>query len=333
MAPSKVTKAELHPELAPHYHRLRAMEALTRRKWFVRLANRLMRRYIAGQDVEGLSCEELLVPSRSEDHQIRVRVYRPLESQGPLPAVLYCHGGGYLMGVPETAGLAIRRLIATRACIVVAPDYRKSLEHPFPAGFDDCYDTLLWVRDNAASIGARDDRFVIAGHSAGGGLSAALCLRARDEGSLNIAFQMPIYPMIDDGQPHDEARYTDAPVWNSRLNEMAWKAYLAGAAGRGEDIHCYAAPARNTDHRGLPPTITFVGTLDPFHQETRNYVAALQAEGVPVEFREFDDCFHAFELITTGTQVGAEALDFLYESFADYFDKYLTGQLSQSGEG
>mgnify|MGYP000573631132 CR=1 FL=1 len=107
-------------------------------------------------------------------------------------------GGGYVHGVPEQFGAIIKDFIETEPCIIVAPDYRKAVESPYPAAFNDCYDTLLWMRDNAASIGGRTDGFIVSGHSAGGGLSAAVSLKATDTGDAKLAFQMPVYPMIDD---------------------------------------------------------------------------------------------------------------------------------------
>jgi acetyl esterase/lipase len=237
--------------------------------------------------------------------------------------MLYIHGGGYISGIPEMFTEAIKRFIEKRPCVVLAPDYRKAYTAPFPAGFNDCYETLLWARDNADRLRIRGENFIVAGHSAGGGLTAAVTLKARDTGEADIAFQMPIYPMIDDRQPSDPGRYIQSPVWDTENNRIGWTAYLAGLKKQRQDIPAYAAPARSTDYRNLPPTITFVGTLEPFMQETRDYVEGLRSAGIEVAFKLFEGCFHGFEGLVPKAAVSQEANQFSLESYADFYDKYI----------
>ena len=132
----------------------------------------------------------------------------------------------------------------------------------------------------------RRDKIFVGGNSAGGGMTAALTLYARDRGEVNIAFQMPLYPMLDD-RPTKTSKNNDAPVWNTKSNIAAWKLYLGDDYGT-DMVSKYAAPARETDFSGLPPTLTFIGSIDPFLAETKSYVEALRAAGVPVEFRIFE---------------------------------------------
>src|ERR1700692_3687919 len=153
------------------------------------LVLRFIGRAALGKNTRGLLCQQLYVPSRNGGAPIRVRVYRPTAAIGPLPVMLYLHGGGYFHGVPEQFGSSIKDFIETEPCIIVAPDYRKAVESPYPAAFNDCYDTLLWIRDNAASIGGRTDRFIVSGHSAGGGLAAAVSLKATHTDDAKIDFQ------------------------------------------------------------------------------------------------------------------------------------------------
>ena len=230
--------------------------------------------------------------------------------------LLYFHGGGYILGNPEMSAELIERFINTRPCIVVAPDYRKAYTEPYPAGFNDCYETMLWANDNAVQLGARADAVMVAGHSAGGGLAAAVTLKARDTGDVNIAFQMPIYPMIDDEQPQDAERNIDVPVWNTLTNRIGWQAYLAALEQSGSAIPTYAAAARNSDYAEFPPTITFVGTLEPFYRETQAYVRSLRDAGIEVRYAEFEDCFHAVDVIAQGTEIGAVEPIFTYDSYA-----------------
>ena len=219
-------------------------------------------------------------------------------------------------------GSAIERFIATRPCVIIAPDYRKAATKPFPAGFDDCYDTLLWAKANAEDLGIHQGRFMIAGHSAGGGLTAAVTLKVRDTQDVDVAFQMPIYPMIDDQQPHDANRYMETPVWDTELNTIGWNAYLADLHRDGAEIPAYAAPARNTDYQGFPPTITFVGDLDPFYQETLDYVQALRDAGVEVTFREYKGCYHVFDMFGQG--IAEDARAFTFDQYAEFYDRYVS---------
>ena len=227
------------------------------------------------------------------------------------------------MGVPEGSAELIKLFIQTRPCVVVAPDYRKAHQKPFPGGFQDCYDAMIWARDNADALGC-SDKIMIGGHSAGGGLTAAVALKARDTGDVDVAFQMPFYPMIDDTQPTDPQRDIDPPVWDTALNAIGWGAYLRSVRGRGETPSAYAAPARADSLVGLPPTITYVGDKDPFYWETEAYVEGLRAAGIDVAHTVYEGCYHAFEYIGEGGEIGAEARGFTFENFGLFYDRYVT---------
>lgn len=251
------------------------------------------------------------------------RIFKPENAKGPLPGMLFIHGGGYSMGTPEIALNLIEQLIAERPCVIVAPDYRKSIDFPFPAGFDDCYDTLLWFKENADSLRANSKQLIVAGRSAGGGMTAAISLKARDTKEVAIAFQMPIYPMIDNQQVTASAvQMTNVPLWNAKSNALGWKLYLRGGKTDNEQLSPYASPSRNQDYTDLPPTITFVGELDPFLDETVAYINALQKANVPVQFERFPGGFHGFEAIAPKTAIAKRANRFLIEAFASYYDSY-----------
>ena len=286
--------------------------------WFSLLVFRFSSAVLRGKNISGLVCQELHIPSREGGAPVRVRIYRPTAAVGPLPIMLYLHGGGYVHGVPEQFGSIIKAFIAAEPCIIVAPDYRKALELPYPAAFNDCYDTLLWIRDNAASIGGRTDRFIVAGHSAGGGLAAAVSLKATDTGDVKIAFQMPLYPMIDDRQDSASAVGNDAPVWDEAANRMAWSRYLDGVM----NVTPYAAAARCTDYTKLPPTITYVGSLEPFRDETKIYVESLRRADIPVEFEIFDGAFHGFDFMVPDAPISKRANRFLTENFQRFVRQY-----------
>ena len=322
----KVTRSMVHADLQPFFNRVSRFETVIKQRLLTTLANKLLKGLLAGKDRPGLRCDEVHIPSSDGRWQIRARVYKPLQQEDTLPLLLYFHGGGYILGNPEMSAELIERFINTRPCIVVAPDYRKAYTEPYPAGFNDCYETTLWANDNAVQLGARADAVMVAGHSAGGGLAAAVTLKARDTGDVNIAFQMPIYPMIDDEQPQDAERNIDVPVWNTLTNRIGWQAYLAALEQSGSAIPTYAAAARNSDYAELPPTITFVGTLEPFYRETQAYVRSLRDAGIEVRYAEFEDCFHAFDVIAQGTEIGAVALNFTFDSYAEFYDRFLNQQ-------
>ena len=311
----------VHPDLRAGFGFMSVLTFFFKRPWFTRLMDGLGRRMTSGKPIEGLDCDEVCIDSSDGRWKIRTRIYRPRGVTEKLPVLLYIHGGGYIACTPELFNRVIEQFIETRPCVVISPDYRKAYVEPFPAAFNDCYETLIWAKNNADKLGVRDDRFIIAGHSAGGGLTAAVTLKARDTGAVDIAFQMPIYPMIDDEQPHDAGREISVPVWDSDMNRIGWSAYLAALNEAGTDIPAYAAPARNTDYEGFPPSITFVGTLEPFYQETLDYVNALKEAGIEVAYKEYEGCFHAFDMF--GQPISEDAQSFTYDQYADFYDRHV----------
>ena len=286
---------------------------------------RFLQRASIGQNVRGLACDQIQIPRSSGKGTIRTRIYRPEQVDGPLPVLVYFHGGGYAIGVPESTGGLFKQIIDTRACVLVAPDYRKSLDAPYPAALDDCYDTLTWVVQNAATLGVRTDQVMIGGHSAGGGLTAAVALRARDQQDVALSFQMPIYPMIDDRMTSASATDNNDPIWGSRANTLGWRLYLGDQFG-ADTVPYTAAPARATDLSGLPPTATYVGDLEPFRDETVAYVDALKAAGVPVDFELFMGCYHGFDLFAPSAGVSQRATAFILDAFARAVDTHIAPQ-------
>lgn len=236
--------------------------------------------------------------------------------------MLYLHGGGYALGCPEQAGVFFEQLIKKRSCIIVAPAYRNSIQKPYPAAFDDCYDTLLWINENPDALNGMKDKIIIAGRSAGGGLTAAVTLKVRDTQDVKIAFQMPIYPMIDDLQQNESSKFI-SPVWDAKTNALGWNLYLADLKNQNAQIPAYAAPSRNNDYSNFPPTITFVGDLEPFRDETIRYVEALRQFNIPVKFKLYPGCFHAFESVVPKCKISRDAINFTLDSYAQFYDQYI----------
>lgn len=262
--------------------------------------------------------------NRVDGSKLRLCVYSPATPKQNVPGILWIHGGGYAIGAPEQDALFINRFIAASGAVVVAPDYTLSVDAPYPAALDDCYAALLWLRDNGAKYGMRTDQIFVGGDSAGGGLTAAISLLARDKGEVSIAFQMPLYPMIDD-RPTPSNTDNDAPVWNTKSNEAGWSLYL-GELYRTENVSAYAAPARCGDFRGLPPTCSYVGSVEPFYDETVAYIDNLNAAQIETHFKIFDGCFHAFDQVCYPTKVAKQARAFLMESFAYAVEHYFANQ-------
>ena len=224
-----------------------------------------------------LRIETVAVPRRTGEGTIRTLIVRPKKAANNLPIVVHLHGGGYAVGVPQQDLVFMKRYIDTRPCVFVAPDYRRSLQAPFPAAIEDCYDALVWARDNADRIGGRDDQIMLKGESAGGGLAAGLALMARDRGSVAIACHFPIYGMFDDREENHTPCKDGVLSWTRGKNLLAWQTYLAATKERGEAVSAYAAPARAEDLAGLPPAIGFVGDQDLFHDENVAYFERLAA--------------------------------------------------------
>jgi acetyl esterase/lipase len=265
--------------------------------------------------------------TRRDGSPLRLVLVRPAVPRRGVPGVLWMHGGGYAMGTPRSGMSTAKRLVAASNAVVVLPDYRLSIEAPYPAAPDDCYDALLWLRDHADELGVADDQVVVGGESAGGGLTAAVTLMARDRGEVAVAFQMPLYPMIDD-RPTGSSRDNWTPVWNTNTNNAAWDLYLGEL--RGGDVPAYAAPARATDLVGLPPTLTFVGDIEPFHDEVVDWCQRLRAAGVPVSYEVYPGAFHGFDLIARSAPVSREARAFLIDGFRDFLSRYRAPQPDSS---
>jgi acetyl esterase/lipase len=236
-------------------------------------------------------------PSADGAHRVRMLVYTPRAETGPRPALLHIHGGGYVLGAPEMRDAVNRQLSHELGCVIVSVDYRLAPETPHPGPVEDCYAALAWLHAEAASLGVEAGRVAVGGESAGGGLAAALALLARDRGGPAIAFQLLIYPMLDDrsaigtGDP-----FTGEFIWNRDANLFGWSALLGEAPG-GDAIPHHAAPARAERLAGLPPTYVAVGALDLFLAENLDYAGRLAAEGVPVELHVYPRAFHGFDMM------------------------------------
>ena len=145
----------------------------------------------------GIRVRKIYIPAGAR--HIPALVLSPETLSAPTTGVLWIHGGGYISGMKEMVYISRAvELVKSFGAVVVSPGYRLAPLSPYPAAIDDCYAALLYMKQHAAELGVREDQLMVGGESAGGGLCAAVCIRARDSGEANIAFQMPLYPMLDD---------------------------------------------------------------------------------------------------------------------------------------
>ncbi|MEZ0365342.1 alpha/beta hydrolase [Mycobacterium sp. pUA109] len=215
---------------------------------------------------------------------VGIRLFRHRGAE-PAPALVWIHGGGYVLGQAAMDDALCRRLSSELGMTVASVDYRLAPEHPYPAALEDCYAALTWL----AGLPAVDPaRVAIGGASAGGGLAAALALLARDRGEVAPALQVLVYPMLDDrsAQLPENPNYR---LWSARSNRFGWTSYLGGADPQ------LAVPARRADLSGLAPAWLGVGTLDLFYEEDLAYAERLQQAGVPCTVEVVPGAFHGFD--------------------------------------
>ena len=255
---------------------------------------------------------ERQVPGPKDAPEVRVLVYRPKNTTGLIPAILWIHGGGYVLGSADQADATAKTIVSSVGCAVVAVDYRLAPETPHPGPVEDCYAALKWLYTNTTDLGIDPKRIAIGGDSAGGGLTAALAILTRDRGEVPLAYQLLIYPMLDDRtvthpDPHP---HTGEYIWTHELNHFGWSSLLGHAPGAAE-VSPYAAPARVDKLEGLAPAYIAVGTLDLFLEEDMEYARRLIRAGVSTELHIYPGAFHAFPMAATSQVAQAYNRDYL----------------------
>lgn len=246
-------------------------------------------------DIPGIVSRDYFAPGPAGAPEVMVRIYQPVDRAALLPALLWIHGGGYVLGDVQSDDLKAKSLALALNCVVASVEYRLAPEHPFPAPLEDCYAALKWLAASVDQLGVNPARIAIGGASAGGGLAAGLGLLARDRGEVAICYQLLIYPMIDDSNVVQAGpNVPDAPVWTRANNLIGWRSYLQQEPG-STGVSPYAAAIRAEDVRGLPPTYIGVGTPDLFLEEDIAYARRLIHAGVPTELHVYADGFHGFD--------------------------------------
>jgi len=260
-----------------------------------RLANRMPVRSPAPPEDMIVSDLKVLAPQGAP--AVDVRMYRPASATGDIPVLVWMHGGGMILGnhlSEEESNVAFARELGIA---VISVNYRLAPQSPAPAAVEDGYAVVEWLAANAAELAIDPQRIALGGASAGGGLAAATALMAHDRGRIRPAFQLLIYPMLDDRTVlRTDLDTAHTRFWRPGSNRYAWSAYLGDEAG-GAAVSDYAAPARRTDLSGLPPAWIGVGTLDLFHLEDVDYAERLRRASVPVDLVVVEGAFHGFDVL------------------------------------
>jgi acetyl esterase len=241
----------------------------------------------------------------AQGRDIPVRIYWPA-NEGPMPALVYFHGGGWVLGTLDSVDRSCRALAAASGCVVVSVDYRLAPEHKFPAAVEDAFDATSYVARHASELGVDPKRLAVGGDSAGGNLAAVCALLARDRGGPAIAFQLLIYPATDCEDDSASAReFAEGHRLTRGGIRWFWGHYLAQPED-GRDA-C-ASPYNAASLAGLPPAFVITAECDPIRDEGEKYAARLAAAGVAVRLKRYEGAIHGFFQMATAIPSGAEAI-------------------------
>ena len=239
-----------------------------------------------------VTIEERTIPG--PDGEIPIVIYQP-PAPAPRGGLLWMHGGGYIVGEARDDARCIE-FAEFVGCAVVSVDYRLAPESTYKESIADCFAALNWMADKSDELGIDAERIAIGGGSAGGGLTAGLALYNRDQAGPDLAYQLMIYPMIDDRHDTPSGHEDTCPTtWNRDVSLKAWRMYLGDEYGT-DNVSPYAAASRATDLTGLPPALVIVGTQDLFRDENIDYAQRLMAAGVPTDLLVYAGMFHGVEI-------------------------------------
>lgn len=260
----------------------------------------------AGRDV---SWEDRTIPGPVGAPEIEITIVRPSRSSvDPAPAVLSIHGGGMVLGTRFFGTGELIDLAERHGVVGVAVEYRLAPEHPGPAQAEDCYAALEWMAAHATELGIDPDRIIASGMSAGGGLSAAVALMARDRGGPRLAGQLLGCPMLDDRNDTVSSRqYDGLGAWDRHNNDTAWQA-IAGPARFSDSLSPYIAPARADDLSGLAPALIEVGAAETFRDEAVTYASRIWATGGRAELHVWAGGYHGFSGFSPDAEVSRAAV-------------------------
>jgi acetyl esterase len=245
------------------------------------------------------------IPGPTAD--LPIRIYRPTDNPAA-PAIVHFHGGGFVLNYLDMYDASMSRLANQSGFTIIGVAYQKAPEHPFPIPFDDCYATLLWVRDHAKELKIDIDFIGVAGDSAGGTLASAVALKARDN-NIDLKFQVLIYPC--NGRKFTTDSYENKATGyglTTQAMKWFWEQYLQGTH---HDSNPYAVPMVASDFSNLAPAIVITAEYDPLLSDGEQYAALLHRDKVPVLYRQFDGMNHGFFTNMAVTPTATVAIDFV----------------------
>ena len=243
----------------------------------------------AGPSDPVASIDDQFIPGPHGD--IELRSYTP-EGHAPFGALVYFHGGGWVIGTADTYQVAGRKLANATGCKVFVPSYRMAPEYKYPIAVEDCYAAYTWIVENAADLDIEADKVAIGGDSAGGNLTAAVSLMARDKGGPSAKFQLLIYPVTDHNlDTPSYLEYADDHYLTRDAMRWFWDLYLPTPEAGKEP---YASPLQAEDLSGLPPALVQVAECDVLRDEAVEYAKRLEAAGVPTTVSEAKGTIHGF---------------------------------------
>lgn len=252
------------------------------------------------------SITDRYIPGPTAD--LHLRILRPNDSEN-LPCVIYFHGSGWTLGFIDLFTPCLSILSQESESIVIAVNYQKAPEHPFPEPFNDCYASLEWVVNNAAELGVDTNNISVGGDSAGGNLAAAVALRARDEKLVSLASQLLVYPCTNmDFTTDSYQRLAEGFGLSTKAMQWFWDQYIQD---KRHAENPYACPARSATFKDLPPTVLITAQYDPLISDSENYKKLLENDNVPVVYKQFDGVIHGFFRAPEITPVSREAITFV----------------------
>ncbi len=236
---------------------------------------------------------------------VTLRVYSP-RGQGPFPALVYFHGGGWVLGNLNTYDSTCREICEQAECVVVSVGYRQAPEHPYPAARNDAFEAYRWVLDRARSINVDPDRIAVGGESAGGNLAAVVCLMARDTGVRAPMHQLLVYPVTQYGfETLSYREHAAAKPLNRAMMQWFWGHYLPAGVASDDPYH---SPLKATNLRGLPPATIIGAEIDPLHTEGLLYAESLRDSGGSVYYKSYEGVTHEFFGMTQDLRQAANAM-------------------------
>lgn len=248
------------------------------------------------------------VENRPIPGNLSVRVYGPTEGRNPRPALLYFHGGGWVVGGVDTVDNPCRQLANASGCTVVSVGYRLAPEHKFPIGLEDCYLATRHVVEHARDFGVDPARVAVGGDSAGGNLAAAVALLARDRGGPKLAFQLLVYPATDAALDTPSHREFAVGFALTRA-EIQW--FLTHYLVRPEDRALpLVSPLKAPTLAGLPPACVITAEFDPLRDEGEAYASRLREASVPAVTRRFPGMIHGFFQLAGVMDQGKAAIEY-----------------------